>query len=134
MKCKIVTPEKVLLDTDVEAVYAYGLEGRFGILKGHIPLIAVLEAGVLCYFIAGKRHCAAITGGFLRTDGQDILILSPIAEKGKDIDILRAEQARQRAEERLREKERKDTDVQEAEMALTRALTRLKAAHGLFNS
>lgn len=133
MRFKIVTPEQILLEAEGEAVYAYGPEGRFGVLKGHVPLVAVLEVGVLCYFIGGKRHCAAIMGGLLRTDGHDVLVLSPIAEKGEDIDVIRAEQAKQRAEERLRAQQR-DTETQRAELALARALTRIKAAHGLFSS
>lgn len=131
MRFKIITHEQVLLEADVEAVYAYGLEGRFGILPGHVPLTAVLEIGVLCYFIGGKRHCAALMAGLLSTDGQSVSVLSPIAELGEHINLIRAEQAKQRALALLRAKER--LDVQQVELALVRALTRIKASHGLFN-
>lgn len=133
MRFKLVTPEQVLLDCDVEAVYAYGPEGRFGVLPRHIPMVAVLEIGVLCYFIGGKRHCAAITGGILQTNGESVTVLSPTAERGEDVDVLRAEQAKQRAEERLKAREQADMNVQQAELALARAMSRIKAAHGLFN-
>ena len=132
MDLKIITPERIILDAEVEAVYAYGLEGRFGILPKHTPMVSLLSIGVLCYFIGGVRHCAAIIGGVLKTDGQQVVVLSEAAELGEEVDVLRAQQARKRAEEQLQAKAKETgVDVGKAELALARALTRLKAAHRL---
>jgi F-type H+-transporting ATPase subunit epsilon len=132
MKLKIITPDCILLDRDVESVYAYSLEGRFGVLPNHTPMIAVLAIGVLCYFIEGKRHCVAVIGGYLQTDGEEVKVLSQAAELGEAIDVLRAEQARKQAEALLHAQQ-EGSEVPVAKLALVRSIARIKAAHGLFN-
>lgn len=132
MKLKIITPDCILLDREVEAVYAYSPEGRFGVLPNHAPMIAVLAIEVLCYFIEGKRHCVAVIGGYLQTDGEEVKVLSQAAELGEAIDVLRAEQARKRAEAQLRAQQ-KGSEGPLVKLALIRAIARIKASHGLFN-
>lgn len=125
MKLKIITPERVVLEESVEAVYANTIDGEVGILPKHIPLISPLAVGILRYVQQGKKEPVAVMGGLLRTNGEDISVLSNAAEKAVDIDVLRAEQAKVRAEQRLQIKNN-DIDHERAQSALSRSLTRLK--------
>lgn len=127
MKLKIVTPERIVFEeNDVEAVFAKTSDGEVGILPKHIPMVAPLAVDVLRYVKAGKKEPVAVMGGLLRTNGDEISILSDAAELAKEIDVARAEQAQVRAEERLRQKSA-DVDVRRAEASLSRSLARLKA-------
>lgn len=130
MKLKVVTPERLVYESDtVEAVYGKAVDGQLGILPKHVPLITPLEVGVLTYVEGGKHNPLAVMGGMLSTDGQTVTILSDAAELSKDIDAARAQQAKERAESRLREKEA-NWDLARAEKSLARALVRLRVTGG----
>lgn len=124
---KITTHERVVLDADVDEIYSKSVQGEFGILPGHIPFTCALDIGVTKVVIDGKPEYFTTMGGVFQLVGNEALILTQSAEKGSDIDIERAEEAKRRAEERL-EDEADSTDVQRAEIALARALARLKAS------
>lgn len=128
MRLKILTPERAAVDAEnVEGVFARSPQGEFGVLKGHIPMVCSLSVGMLSYRQGARRHAVAVMGGVLETDGESVVVLSPAAELSGEIDALRAEHARERAESRLRE--RQDfVDVKRAELALARAMARLKAS------
>jgi F-type H+-transporting ATPase subunit epsilon len=126
MKLKIITPDRVVVDETVDAVYGQAIDGSFGVLPKHIPMVTPLEVSLVEYVKSGQRHKATVMGGILRTDGDEVVVLSDAAEKSDEIDKLRAEQSRQRAEARLRERDA-SIDALRAEMALKRALLRLKA-------
>lgn len=132
MKLKIVTPERVVLDEDVDAVNAHAADGRLGILPRHVPLVTPLNVSVLEYAKNGETHPVAVMGGMLSTNGDEVTILSNAAELTGEIDRLRAEQARNRAEARLKER-LEDVDTARAERALARAMTRLKASGSLIS-
>jgi len=127
MNLKVITPERVVLDTQVDAVYADAEDGQIGILPGHIPLISALKIGVLRYVSQTKSDAVAVMGGLLKTDGREVVILSDDAELGSDIDVARADIAKRRAEERLQERA-EHVDVNRAQRALARSLARLSAA------
>ena len=127
MKLKIVTPERVVLDTDTEAVYAAAVDGEVGILTRHVPMVTPLKIGVLRYTDGGNKKPATVMGGLLSTDGETVTILTDAAELGTEIDRLRAEQAKARAEAALKAKA-DAADHAEAERALARATVRLKAS------
>lgn len=130
MRLTILTPERVALETDsVEGVFAHSIQGAFGVLAGHIPLVSALDVALLAYTQGGQRQTAAVMGGVLQTDGNSVVVLSPAAELSTEIDVLRAQHARERAEARLRERT-ENVDVKRAEMAMARALARLKATSG----
>lgn len=125
LKLKIVTPERTVLDEDVDEVYARSVEGEFGVKPKHIPLVAPLQPGVLTYLKNGQRHPAAVMGGVFQTDGHKVTVLTNSAELAGEVDLVRAEEAKKRAESRLKEKNA-EVDTKRAEMALGRALVRLK--------
>jgi len=126
MDLKILTPEKVVVEaTDVSAVSAMAADGSVGILPHHVPMVTPLQVANLTYTKAGQSHAAAVMGGMLSTDGQHVTILSEAAELAQDVDIVRAEAAKKRAEARLAEN-KENLDVKRAELAMARALVRLK--------
>src|SRR5579871_4999781 len=101
MQFRILTSNRVVLEQNVEAVYAVDPDGRFGILPNHVPTVRQLEIGVLCYIAGGVKHSAALMGGILYTDGNEVVIFADAAELSNEIDVLRAEHSEQRAKARL---------------------------------
>ena len=123
----IITAERAALSEDVEMVLAPGTEGQLGILPRHAPLLTGLQAGELCYRKDGQLVSMVITGGFMEVVPTRVTVLADAAERAGDIDIARAEAARQRALARMADKS--DTvDAGRAMAALLRATIRLKVA------
>lgn len=129
MRCEVVTAERVVYSDDVNMVIAPGIEGVMGILPHHAPLITALTYGELVIRKEGEEDVLmAIGGGFMEVRGDRVTILADSAERAEEIDEARAEAARRRAEERLRERAREDIDFARAEAALRRSLVRLRVA------
>ena len=129
LRLRVLTPEKIVFDGDVDAITAMGEEGDFGVLAGHQPLISKLGLGVLHCKRQGANKDVAVMGGVLTTDGETITVLSPAAELGDDIDLVRAEEAKKRAEAQLASERSVTSDIK-SEIALRRAITRIKAKTG----
>lgn len=128
MTLQIVTPEgTVLKDVKTEAVVIPATEGSMGILHNHAPMVTTLKIGVLRYKEGNAYKRIAVGGGFLELSRNRITVLSDTAEAGQSVDVLRAQEARKRAESRLRER-LANVDRARAEAALQRAMARLKAA------
>ena len=128
IKLEVVTPDKLVLSEDVDVVVAPGSEGQFGVLHGHIPFLSSLEEGELWYRIGKKTEYLAVNGGFSEVLGTKVTILAEAAELAREIDIDRAQKARERAEKRLAEARREELDHVRAEAALRRAVLRLRVA------
>jgi F-type H+-transporting ATPase subunit epsilon len=124
---EIVTPDHALVTEDVDEVQVPGSQGYFGVLPGHTPLLATLGIGELWYRKGGSRLYLAIAGGFAEVLPDRVTILAQVAERAEDIDVARAERAKQRAEERLA-RPSEDTDFERAQASLTRATIRLQVA------
>ncbi len=127
MHLKIITHDKIIFDDEVNEIYTKGVDGEFGILKGHIPIISALDIGVTKVIQNGECKAFTTMGGVFQFKNEEATILTDIAEAETDIDITRAKLAKERAEARLAEKTA-DIDVKRAEAALARALARLKVA------
>ncbi len=125
MKLKIVTPDRLVLDEEVEAVFVQTVDGELGILPKHIPLVTPLAIGLLHYERQSQKHPVAVMGGVLQTDGQQVMVLSQVAEVSSDIDTARALDAQKRAEARLKEM-KADVDMERAQASLSRAQVRQK--------
>ena len=132
LKLQIVTPQRIVVQEDVTEVVAPGSEGYFGVLPGHLPFLTTLKAGYLVYWQSRAAHRLAVSNGFAEVQGDMVSILADTAERAEEIDVARAERARGRAEERLREwsSGNERIDFARAEAALKRALARLDAARG----
>jgi F-type H+-transporting ATPase subunit epsilon len=127
LKLDIVTAERVVYNADVDIIIAPGIEGQLGILPHHAPLMTILQAGELVVRKGGQDDSLAISGGFLEVRPDHVIVLADQAERAEEIDAARAEEARKRAEQRIKEKA-SSTDEQRAEAALRRALIRLQVA------
>lgn len=125
---EIVTPEEILYKEEVQFMVAPATEGEFGVLKNHAPLVAALKIGVLRFQDpAGQESRIAISGGFVEVVDNVSRVLAETAEHGHDIDILRAKASRERAENRLSQRD-DNINYSRAKMSLQRSLARLKAA------
>jgi len=128
MTLQIVTPEgTVLKDVKTDAVIIPASEGSMGILHNHAPMVTALKVGVLRYKQGANYKRVALNGGFMELSSNRITVLADTAESGETIDIMRAQEARKRAETRLRDRAA-NVDRARAEAALQRAVARLKAA------
>jgi F-type H+-transporting ATPase subunit epsilon len=125
---EIITGERIVYqDTDVDMVVAPGAEGALGILPQHAPLVSTLQPGELRVKKGANEVGLAVSGGFLEVTGDRVLVLADAAERAEEIDIARAEQARQRAQEQLATRAH-EVDLVAAEAALRRSLVRLRVA------
>ncbi len=124
---KIVSPTKIVFDGMVEMVIMRTISGDIGVLKGHENLSTVLDLGTMKIIDGDKEEYISVLGGFAEVTKEGVSVLSDSAELAKDIDIVRAEEAKKRAEERLARKT-SDTDVLRAELALRRSNIRIKTA------
>jgi F-type H+-transporting ATPase subunit epsilon len=100
-RLRIVTPERQLLDEDVEEVTAPGAAGEFGVLPDHITFLTVLAPGRLVYKNGGRRHVLAIFGGYAEVADNVMTVLADGAEPVSEIDAQRAQQALRDAEIKL---------------------------------
>ncbi|GIW10476.1 MAG: F0F1 ATP synthase subunit epsilon [Chloroflexi bacterium] len=125
LQFEIVTAERQVYADQVDVVIAPGVEGQLGILPHHTPLVTLLEPGELIVRRGDQEVSLFVSGGFLEVRPDKVVVLADVAERAEEIDVARAEEARRRAEERLRERPR-DLDLMRAEMALRRSLVRLR--------
>lgn len=123
IRLDIVTPEKLAYSEDVTMVIARTTAGDIGILPGHAALIAALAIWPLRVITDNGEVQISMCGGFIEVQPEKITILANCAELAEEIDVERAELAKERAENRLRSG---DADVARAEVALKRAMVRLK--------
>ena len=124
---KIITPEKIVYEDDVDAIYAQGEAGSFGVLPNHIPFMSVLAVDVAKIEKNGETKMFSIIGGAFQFKNNEAIILTEVAECGSDIDTTRAQLAKERAEAKLSSAETQK-DIKIANAALARAMARLKAA------
>ena len=126
-RLEVVTAERMVLVDDVNGVVAWGVEGQLGILPHHAPLMTMLQPGDLVIKRDNEDEYLAITGGFLEVRPDKVIILADACERAEEIDIARAEAAKRRAEETLKERP-PEVDTAAAEAALRRSLARLRVA------
>ena len=124
---EVVTPERPLVRETVDEVTLPGTEGELGVLPGHTPLLTTLKVGVLSYRKGDQRFYVAVAQGFAEVLSDRVTVLAQVAERAEDIDVARAEGARQRAELRLA-KPGPETDAERARSAWTKATVRLQVA------
>ncbi len=126
MHLKIITHEKVVFDEDVDEIYTRGVDGEFGILPNHVPLMSALDIGVTKVVQGDQTKYFTTMGGVFQFKDNEAIILTTTAENGSDIDVTRAKEALARAKALLAERDA-NIDAKRAEAAMARALARLKA-------
>jgi F-type H+-transporting ATPase subunit epsilon len=122
---RIITPDRVFYEGQVDMVEFNTTEGEVGILPGHIPMTVIIKPGILNISEAEGERIAALHAGFAEILPEGVTILAEIVEWPSEIDENRAVAAKERAEERLHNKTQ-ETDVARAETALLRAMARIQ--------
>ena len=125
-KLNIITPDRVFYEGDVEMVEFNTVEGEVGIYKRHIPMTVIIKPGILVITEGEEQKIAALHAGFAEILPDKVTIMAEIIEWPVEIDGERAEQAKDRALDRLANKT-SETDIARAETALQRAIARIEA-------
>ena len=125
-KLQIVTPERVFYEGEASMVELSTTEGDIGVYANHIPMTAIVAPGILKIHEGAEVKKAALHAGFIEVLPQEVTIMAEVIEWPDEIDVKRADEARIRAERRLKDNSA-ENDVMRAKMALRRALTRLSA-------
>ncbi len=124
MMLEIITAERQVYSDEVDMVIAPGVDGQLGILPKHAPLMTMLKAGELTVRKSGEDMYVAVSGGFMEVLGNRVSVLADACERSDEIDEERAQQAMQRAQERLA-KHDSDMESERALHSLQRAQVRL---------
>ncbi len=127
LKLDIVTAEQEVYSDEVDLLVVPGIEGELSILPHHAPLMTTLQAGELRLKKGEEESYLAISGGFLEVRPDRVIVLADAAERAEEIDIDRADAARKRAEEQLKQGLPR-ADMASAEAALHRSLARLQVS------
>jgi F-type H+-transporting ATPase subunit epsilon len=128
IRLEVVTPEKSVVSERAQIVMAPGSLGEFGVLSGHTPFLTTLKTGALKYKDeSGTERFVFISSGFAEALPDRVTVLAESAERRKDIDVDRAKEAAERAQQRIQAKQA-DTDLVRAKAALLRAISRLQLA------
>ncbi|MCH5255129.1 MAG: ATP synthase F1 subunit epsilon [Lachnospiraceae bacterium] len=123
---KIITPDRVFYEDQVSMVEFNTVEGEVGIYKQHIPMTMIIAPGILTITQDGDIKEAALHAGFAEVLPDQVTILAEIIEWPAEIDLERAKESKERAEERIRE-HALGTDMKRAELSLRRAVARIEA-------
>lgn len=130
LQLEIITPSKIGYKGNVQSVTVPGTQGNFQVLFNHAPIISSLEIGELkVEEDGGNKLDFATGGGTIEVANNKIIILVESLEQADEIDVKRAEEAKRRAEERLKRRRDPNIDDIRAELALKRALNRLKISN-----
>ena len=127
IELQIVTPDRLVVREQVDEVQIPGSEGYFGVLPGHTPLLASLAVGELWYRKGQEKTYLSIAGGFAEVLPDRVTLLATLAERAEEIDVARAEAAKQRAEQRLSQP-KPDIDYERARVSLQKSLVRLQVS------
>ena len=126
-KVEIITPDRVFYRGEGDMIEFTSAAGDLGVYKNHIPLTTVLDPGLVTIHEGDVQKVAAVHAGFAEILNDRVTLLAEVAEWPEEIDVARAEAAKERAEQRLTNKSA-ELDIKRAEFALHKALTRISAA------
>lgn len=126
IRLKVYSPTRIFFEGDADLVEFTTTEGEIGVYRNHVPLTVVVAPGVLRITKDGETKEATLLEGFATILQDEIVVLSEACEWPEEIDVRRAEEAKIRAERRM--KSETETNYSRAELALRRALIRLRLA------
>lgn len=126
-RLKIIAPERIFYDDDVNMAELNTSEGEIGVLPQHIPLTTIVAPGILTISKDGEKKQAALLDGFVEIQKTSVTILAEACEWPDEIDTNRAMEARVRAERRIKSGEA-EINLVRAELALKKSLIRLELA------
>ena len=128
IQLRIVTPTRLVVDEEVDEVTAPGVLGQFGVLPNHIAFLTLLQPGELSYKQGGRLTRLAIAGGYAEVLENVMTVLADAAEFAEEIDVARAQRAKERAEKNISGLNIDDREFAICEAALTRATARIEVA------
>lgn len=128
IKLEIVTPERLVFDETVDGVTLPGAEGELGVLPHHAPLVSTLGIGELRIRSGGTEDYFAIAGGFVQVLPDKVVVMAETADLSSEIDLEKAQAARQDAERALESGYNEGVDLSAARAALQAALLRERVA------
>lgn len=128
LRLRIVTPERQLLDEEVDEVTAPGTVGEFGVLPNHVTFLSSLQPGRLLYKQHGQTHALVVGGGFAEVSDNVMTVLADSAEFAHEINVERARAALQKADAELKILEVTDPAFAAANTARLRAQARIEVA------
>lgn len=129
---KIVTPEKVIYQNDqIDQVSIPTSTGEITVLPNHIPLVSILQSGEMVFKENGQDQYFALSGGFLEIkDKNEVIILADNVERAHEINLEKAEAAKAKAEEQMKEvKNREDVDFARLQAVIDREANRLRVGN-----
>lgn len=126
-KVEIITPDRIFYEGEAHFIEFTTAAGEIGVYANHIPMTTVLAPGAVTIHNGEEETVAAVHAGFAEILGDKVTLLAEVAEWPDEIDVNRAEAAKDRAEERIANKNA-DIDIARAEFALRKALTRIDVA------
>ena len=128
IRCEIVSQDRIVYTGDANMIILPGIEGEMGILPNHTPLLTVIQYGIVRVRNNAGEAFFTVTGGVAEVQPDQVTILADAAESVEEIDLQRAETARQRAEERLKQSVSQDGDTYlKIQAALRRSTLRIDA-------
>lgn len=129
IKFKIITPERTVLEEEIDQATLPVVDGEVTILPNHRSYIASLKSGEIMIKKDGKEFNLATSGGFIEFNKNEMIILADTAEMAEEIDLMRAEEAKKRAEESMQRKASMDeTDYALVAAAIEKEMARVKVA------
>jgi len=139
LNLEVVTPHRTVMVEDVESVTLPGVEGEFGILPEHIPLLTILDTGIMYYKnSSGETYAIAVHWGYAQVEGNNVRVLAELAETAAEIDMERAKNAEKKAKDFLitgtsssNDWENEQSRQNKYESKLKRSIVRQKAAQFL---
>ena len=124
---ELIATDKKFYDGPCEYVVLPAIDGAFGVLADHSPVVLAINAGELRYTVNGKTQDVAVGAGFADVMANRVVVLTDFAERADEIDLIRAQAAKARAEERIRSKQ-DALALAHAQAALSRAIARIKVS------
>ena len=124
---EVVTPARIVVSSEVDEVVLPGIEGEFGVLPGHVPFLTALKVGDMSYRDAEVTEHLAVSWGYVEVASNRVMVLAETAEKATEIDLQRAQTAREQAEKILTAGEQ-DPEYEKAKARLEKAMTRVQVA------
>ena len=125
---KIATPEKVVFKEMVDQITLPTMQGEITVLPNHIPLIAILKPGEIRVVRDKQETSMAVSGGFIEVLADKVVVLADTAERAEELDIAKAEAAKKRAEDALKEKRYDAKEFATISAMLEKELARLHVA------
>ncbi len=125
---QITTPEKTVFSDTVDEVILPTPMGEIGILPHHVPLVSLVKPGEIRIKKGSDTSYLAVSGGFIQVHPDKVVVLADTAERAEDIDEMRAEQARARAQRMMEEKRSDSVDFAAVAAKIEKELARLRVA------